>query len=154
MVIFILISSEIENADDELWIIKLTSNYPVWSSAYFRLNFYWLDYGYQYSGLWKTDWICQQCFYYYSKELQPDNAIIQGKAISSVGRNVEISTGKRGTDINTRRIPASNCLSARNAELKHNHTGARILWSYAFSIVATNRNKNLAGANIKRCDTV
>lgn len=28
------------------------------------------------------------------KELQPDNAIIQGKAISSVGRNVEISTGK------------------------------------------------------------
>ncbi|MDA6944370.1 hypothetical protein ACAG16_33720, partial [Escherichia coli] len=24
------------------------------------------------------------------KELQPDNAIIQGKAISSVGRNVEI----------------------------------------------------------------
>ncbi|HAN1100327.1 TPA: hypothetical protein IEG71_005404, partial [Escherichia coli] len=45
------------------------------------------------------------------KELQPDNAIIQGKAISSVGRNVEISTGKRGTDINTRRIPASNCLS-------------------------------------------
>ena len=88
------------------------------------------------------------------KELQPDNAIIQGKAISSVGRNVEISTGKRGTDINTRRIPASNCLSARNAELKHNHTGARILWSYAFSIVTTNRNKNLAGANIKRCDTV
>lgn len=54
MVIFILISSEIENADDELWIIKLTSNYPVWSSAYFRLNFYWLDYGYQYSGLWKN----------------------------------------------------------------------------------------------------
>ncbi|MGK3717427.1 hypothetical protein ACSLO9_34810, partial [Escherichia coli] len=36
---------------------------------------------------------------------------------------------KRGTDINTRRIPASNCLSARNAELKHDHTGARILWS-------------------------
>ncbi|EOS6157657.1 hypothetical protein GHC31_RS24580, partial [Escherichia coli] len=31
---------------------------------------------------------------------------------------------------------------------------ARILWSYAFSIVTTNRNKNLAGANIKRCDTV
>lgn len=30
------------------------------------------------------------------KELQPDNAIIQGKAISSVGRNVEISTGKKG----------------------------------------------------------
>ncbi|EJZ1420841.1 hypothetical protein OHM26_005478 [Escherichia coli] len=88
------------------------------------------------------------------KELQPDNAIIQGKAISSVGRNVEISTGKRGTDINTRRIPASNCLSARNAELKHDHTGAGILWSYAFSIVTTNRNKNLAGANIKRCDTV
>ncbi len=29
MVIFMLISSEIENADDELWIIKLTSNYPV-----------------------------------------------------------------------------------------------------------------------------
>ncbi|EOY2558305.1 hypothetical protein ACP2ZE_004419, partial [Escherichia coli] len=27
-------------------------------------------------------------------------------------------------------------------------------WSYAFSIVTTNRNKNLAGANIKRCDTV
>ncbi|ENY6829933.1 hypothetical protein ACFZKX_004378, partial [Shigella flexneri] len=26
--------------------------------------------------------------------------------------------------------------------------------SYAFSIVTTNRNKNLAGANIKRCDTV
>ncbi|MEF4827180.1 hypothetical protein U9363_23455, partial [Escherichia coli] len=24
----------------------------------------------------------------------------------------------------------------------------------AFSIVTTNRNKNLAGANIKRCDTV
>ncbi|GAB8958197.1 hypothetical protein OkiPb01091_43990 [Escherichia coli] len=30
------------------------------------------------------------------KELQPDNAIIQGKAISSVGRNVEISTDKKG----------------------------------------------------------
>ncbi|EGD5997740.1 hypothetical protein DTY43_25440 [Escherichia coli] len=30
------------------------------------------------------------------KELQPDNAIIQGKAISSVRRNVEISTGKKG----------------------------------------------------------
>lgn len=79
MVIFILISSEIENADDELWIIKLTSNYPVWSSAYFRLNFYWLDYGYQYSGLWKTDWICQQCFYYYSKRTSAGQCYNPGK---------------------------------------------------------------------------